>query len=62
MKSPDVKDSVTTTDHSDGAATARDLQALLDATVDAVIIIDARGHVESFNRSGSDSSAMSPMK
>lgn len=52
MKSPDVKDSVTTTDQSDGAATARDLQALLDATVDAVIIIDARGHVESFNRSG----------
>ncbi len=30
----------------------RELQALLDATVDAVILIDARGHIESFNRSG----------
>ncbi len=29
-----------------------ELQALLDATVDAVIVIDARGHIESFNRSG----------
>jgi len=29
-----------------------ELQALLDATVDAVIIIDSRGIVESFNRSG----------
>ena len=30
---------------------SRDLQALLDATVDAVIIIDHRGQVEIFNRS-----------
>ena len=29
-----------------------ELQALLDATVDAVIVIDAKGHIESFNRSG----------
>ena len=29
-----------------------ELQALLDATVDAVIIIDSRGIIESFNRSG----------
>ena len=29
-----------------------ELQALLDATVDAVILIDARGHIESFNRAG----------
>ncbi len=30
----------------------RELQALLDATVDAVILIDHRGHIETFNRSG----------
>ncbi|MBU6376926.1 MAG: PAS domain S-box protein [Gammaproteobacteria bacterium] len=30
----------------------RELQALLDATVDAVILIDSRGHIESFNRAG----------
>jgi len=29
-----------------------EMQALLDATVDAVIIIDSRGIIESFNRSG----------
>ncbi len=29
-----------------------ELQALLDATVDAVIVIDSKGHIESFNRSG----------
>lgn len=29
-----------------------ELQTLLDATVDAVIIIDARGSIESFNRAG----------
>jgi len=29
-----------------------ELQALLDATVDAVIVIDSRGIIESFNRSG----------
>ena len=29
-----------------------ELQTLLDATVDAVVIIDARGSVESFNRAG----------
>ena len=28
-----------------------ELQALLDAAVDAVILIDARGHIEVFNRS-----------
>ena len=28
------------------------MQALLDATVDAVILIDARGRIESFNRAG----------
>ncbi len=30
----------------------RELQALLDATVDAVILIDATGRIETFNRSG----------
>ncbi len=30
----------------------QELQALLDATVDAVVLIDHRGRVESFNRSG----------
>jgi two-component system sensor kinase FixL len=30
---------------------APEMQALLDATVDAVLIIDARGHIEIFNRS-----------
>ena len=34
------------------ASQPRDLQALLDATVDAVILIDAHGHIETFNRSG----------
>jgi PAS domain S-box-containing protein len=29
-----------------------EMQALLDATVDAVILIDHRGHIETFNRSG----------
>ncbi|MFZ9477868.1 MAG: PAS domain S-box protein [Steroidobacteraceae bacterium] len=29
-----------------------ELQALLDATVDAVIVIDSKGDIESFNRSG----------
>lgn len=33
-------------------ASEYELQALLDATVDAVIVIDARGIIESFNRSG----------
>ena len=60
MKKPDIKDSVIALGPGNGSgsgtgsgtAIARDMQALLDATVDAVIIIDARGHVESFNRSG----------
>ncbi|MFZ9709511.1 MAG: PAS domain-containing sensor histidine kinase [Steroidobacteraceae bacterium] len=39
------------TDRSSGSAPT-ELQALLDATVDAVIVIDGRGHIESFNRSG----------
>ena len=30
----------------------RELQALLDATVDAVILIDHQGRIETFNRSG----------
>jgi PAS domain S-box-containing protein len=29
-----------------------EMQSLLDATVDAVILIDARGTVETFNRAG----------
>ena len=29
-----------------------ELQALLDATVDAIIVVDARGHIESFNQAG----------
>ncbi|HSD73704.1 MAG TPA: PAS domain-containing protein, partial [Steroidobacteraceae bacterium] len=29
---------------------AQDLRALLDAAVDAVIVIDARGRIETFNR------------
>jgi PAS domain S-box-containing protein len=33
-------------------APRRDMQALLDATVDAVILIDHRGRIETFNRSG----------
>jgi two-component system sensor kinase FixL len=33
-------------------ASEYELQALLDATVDAVIVIDAHGIIESFNRSG----------
>jgi two-component system sensor kinase FixL len=37
---------------SENASVQRDLQALLDATVDAVVVIDARGHIESFNRAG----------
>ena len=58
MTKIDIKDSATSsapqhgTDNVAGGTIARDLQALLDATVDAVIIIDARGRVESFNRSG----------
>jgi two-component system sensor kinase FixL len=32
------------------AAAARDLRALLDAAVDAVIVINARGEIETFNR------------
>jgi two-component system sensor kinase FixL len=62
MKKPDVKDNMTTpapgngsgdgSSLGSGTTIARDMQALLDATVDAVIIIDARGQVESFNRSG----------
>ncbi len=34
-----------------GFVIAPEMQALLDATVDAVLIIDARGHIEVFNRS-----------
>lgn len=33
-------------------ARPRELQALLDATVDAVILVNATGHIETFNRSG----------
>ncbi len=33
------------------AAVSVELQALLDASVDAVVIIDDRGHIETFNRS-----------
>lgn len=29
-----------------------ELQALLDATVDAIIVVDHRGHIESFNQAG----------
>ena len=36
----------------ENSAVQRDLQALLDATVDAVVVIDARGRIESFNRAG----------
>jgi two-component system sensor kinase FixL len=32
------------------AGAAQELQALLDAAVDAVIVIDGRGHIETFNR------------
>jgi len=38
--------------HPENISVRRDLQALLDATVDAVVVIDARGHIESFNRAG----------
>ena len=38
--------------HPENSAVQRDLQALLDATVDAVVVIDARGRIESFNRAG----------
>ena len=34
------------------AAPQGEFQALLDATVDAVIMIDHRGHIEAFNRAG----------
>jgi two-component system sensor kinase FixL len=34
-----------------GFAVAPEMQALLDATVDAVLIIDAHGNIETFNRS-----------
>lgn len=49
-----IKDSFTDdrADEGVGSTTARDLKALLDATVDAVIVIDASGQVESFNRAG----------
>ena len=36
----------------DAGRPEQELQALLDATVDAVVLIDHRGRVESFNRSG----------
>ncbi len=39
-------------DPSPGAPAPREMQALLDATVDAVILIDASGRIETFNRSG----------
>lgn len=37
---------------TENSTVRRELQALLDATVDAVIVIDARGRIESFNRAG----------
>jgi two-component system sensor kinase FixL len=36
----------------ENSSVQRDLQALLDATVDAVVVIDAKGDIESFNRAG----------
>jgi two-component system sensor kinase FixL len=43
---------MTTPSPQQSASTQRELQALLDATVDAVILIDVRGRIESFNRAG----------
>jgi two-component system sensor kinase FixL len=40
------------TSSAENSSVQRDLQALLDATVDAVVVIDARGRIESFNRAG----------
>jgi two-component system sensor kinase FixL len=40
------------TSRTENSSVQRDLQALLDATVDAVVVIDARGRIESFNRAG----------
>lgn len=41
-----------TEDPLDAGRPRQELQALLDATVDAVVLIDHRGLIESFNRSG----------
>ena len=32
------------------ASAAEELRALLDAAVDAIIVIDSRGHIETFNQ------------
>ncbi len=40
----------TTAKHSTHASAAQELRALLDAAVDAVVVIDSRGHIETFNR------------
>jgi two-component system sensor kinase FixL len=36
--------------HDKLASAAEELQALLDAAVDAIIVIDSRGHIETFNQ------------